>query len=701
MLDPLSISAVMVVLTAVGASMGNEAGKWAWESVGGLTRRAFGREVRAPAGVAERAALAEQLAGRARTDPAFAQELSAWLNGNAGAGAYRSSVPKLMPASVRFFTDREKPMKQLDREADRKADGRPKVAVLHGPEGIGTSALAVHWAAREAARFPDGQLYLDLRGGALSTSPTPAALLRRLLLDLGMPPETVPPGLDERLAEYRKALADRSLLLVLDHARSAAQVLPLLTSAPGVFTLVVARRPLAGLDAVSVPVGPLDQKDATRLLTDLAGRQAIGAAKATLPAVLARCAGSPFALRAAAPYLATVPAPRSGEADAVQVAVEDAYGRISPPAARLYRLCGLRPWAAIGPELAGAISGLADCEELLAELAEQRLLEPLADGRYRYRPVVRAHAEQLAVREDGLAAAAATVRRAVEWLLRFAVAADLAALPLRWQLGPLYRELAPGAYEDPGAALAALRGELGNLLEAVRAAEEFGLAEVVCQLVEALWAVQLKSGSHDLLLPALRAGVRAAEAHAPGTDLAGRMHTQLSFALVELMKYDEAETELMAAAEADRQAGHLRGQATAVESLGLLRLRQWRFAEAYGCFEQADELLGGIAEGERGYADLPRARALLQRHRGRALAGEPDRAVSELEQALAWFRVGGDDYNLARTLTNLAEARLAQGRPAEAVIAIEEALVLLTRENAVLHLPYLHALRERAVPSGR
>ncbi|WP_405018736.1 tetratricopeptide repeat protein [Kitasatospora sp. NBC_00070] len=696
MLDPLSISAVTAVLGAVGASMANEAGRWAWESVGGLTRRAFGREVPAPTGAAEREQLAGRLVARAQADPAFALELSAWLNGNAGAGTYRPAVPRALPASVRFFTDRREALKQLDQEADRKPDGRPRVAVLHGPEGIGTSTLAVHWGAREIRRFPDGQLYLDLRGGALGTSPTPTALLRRLLLDLGMPADTVPLGLDDRLTAYRTALADRRLLLVLDHAQSAAQVLPLVTSAPGVCTVVVARRPLTGLDAVGVPVGPLSGKDATRLLTELAGRQAVGAAKATLPALLARCAGSPFALRAAAPYLATVPAPRVGEADAAQVAVEDAYGRLSPEAARLYRLGGLRPWAAIGPELAHAVGEFADAGELLAELAEQRLLEPQRDGRYRYRPMVRAHAEQAAVRQDGLAAGAAAVRRAVESLLHFAVRADHAALPQRWHLGPLYRELGRGEYESPGAAVAALSGELGNLLEAVRAAGEFGWHDLVCQLVEALWALQLKAAGHDLLLPALRAGVRSAEAFAPGTDLAGRMHTQLSFALVESKKYDEAETELMAAAEADRAAGHLRGQATAVESLGLLRLRQWRFTEAYDCFEEADRLLGGITEGDRGRADVPRARALLRRHRGRALASEPARAVEQLELALSWFREHGDDYNTARTLTNLAEARLAQGRPAEAAVAIEEALVLLGRENAALHLPFLHALRERA-----
>jgi hypothetical protein len=127
--------------------------------------------------------------------------------------------------------------------------------------------------------------------------------LRHFLLKLHVPQEHIPPAAEDRVKLFRTLLDGRRLLVVLDHAQSAAQVRPLVTGAPGVFTVVVARRPLTGLDAAAVPVGPLTDKDARRLLTDMVGKQAVVAARAALPSVLERCGGSPFALRATALHL--------------------------------------------------------------------------------------------------------------------------------------------------------------------------------------------------------------------------------------------------------------------------------------------------------------------------------------------------------------------------------------------------------------
>ncbi|MEV0369252.1 tetratricopeptide repeat protein [Streptomyces sp. NPDC050636] len=718
MVDPISLGAITAILGAVTASMANEAGKRAWESVGGLVRRIAGREVPAPAGSAEREAVARLLVDGARRDPAHARALAAWARsaprlGSTGVGA----VPRQLPSSVRFFTDRQDPMKLLNREAGRKADGRPRLALVHGPEGIGTSALAVHWGSVHARLFPDGQLYVDLRGGAAAGTLDQGTMLRRFLQQLGFADDEVPPAVEDRVDLYRTTVADRRLLVVLDHAQSAAQVQPVLTSAPGVFTIVVARRPLSGLDAVPVAVGPLTEKDARNLLGQLTGQEAIAAAQAALPEMLARCAGSPFALRAAAVRLTEPPRqvqePAMRDDDPVHTAAEDGYRDLPLDAARLYRLLALRPWPAIGPAVAGATTKIneAEAEALLAELAARRLLETTATGRYRYRPSVRRHAETAAAREDGIAGCSAAVARGVAWSLEFAVRADRAVLPQRWHLGPLYARLESSPYTDQGEALAALVGELGQLLEAVRAAEEFGDHDSVCQLCEALWSVQLKAGRHDELLPALRAGTRAAdalEADARAVDsaseralaasrMAGRMHTQLALALVEVGHYEEAESELLAAADAEQRAGHIRGRATAVESLGLLRLRQWRFREAYDRFDEADGLVAAIPEGGEGAADVPRARALLERHRGRALRGlgRWDEAQERLERALCFFRDSAEPYNAARTLTDLAETHLDSGAPAPARPLIDEATTLLQEEQAAFPLIHLRALGER------
>ncbi|MFJ4918883.1 tetratricopeptide repeat protein [Streptomyces sp. NPDC088725] len=705
MLDPNSLTAIGAVLATVGAGMANEAGKWAWESAGGLVRRIAGREVPAPTGPEELAAVAELVHAGVRSDPALARSWSAFAR--SAPGPARADRVPVLPPSVRFFTNRQEPLKLLGREAARRPDGRPRVALVHGPAGIGTSTLAVHWGSKEAERFPDGQLYADLRGAAPGTAVDTAVVLRSLLVQLGLKLDDIPPSTADRGECFRDLVADRRLLVVLDHAHSSAQVRPLLTSARGVFTVVVAGRRLPGLDAVPVPVGPLTEKDARQLLSDLAGKEVLDAARDVLPSVLARCEGSPYALRAAVPLL-TEPAPAGRPAafagDPVRGAAEDTYRGLAPEAARTYRLMSLIAWPAFGPAAVAHTVGVPEDEAvlLLGTLFEAGLLEQTETDRYRYRPQVRAHAEDLAAREDGIAACAAAMAATVEWYLRFAVRARLAALPQAWAIGPLYDALEPGTYRDPGHALSALRDELGNLVQAVRAAEELGRPEAVYQLCQALWPLQLKAGHHDVLLPALRTGARVADLHDAGSRMAGRMRSLLALDLMELRRYEEAGTELAAAARAEEQAGHRRGHASAVESLGLLRLRQWRFQEAYDCFEAAHTILAGVGPGDEGERDMPRAHALLERHRGRALRGlgRLDESRERLETALRFFRDTAESYNSARTLTDLAETRLDQGEAAAALRLIDEAISLLDAENAAHHLAHLGALRERSLSAG-
>ncbi|GAA2079186.1 hypothetical protein GCM10009801_36560 [Streptomyces albiaxialis] len=710
MLDPLSLTAITATLGAVGMGMANEAGKQAWESAGGLVRRIAGREVPAPDGPRDLDALAHTVHDGVRRDPAHAR---AWL-------ALARGVPDLahaprprpeFPSSTRFFTDREKAMRKLDREASRRADGRPRIALLHGGPGMGTSALAVHWGCREAARFPDGQLYVDLRGSATGGALDAGTALRSLLRQLGVPGPEVPPSAEDRIRSFRGLLADRRVLVVLDHAHSAAQVRPLVPAAPGVFVLVVAAGPLAGLDAVPVPVEPLEDRDARLLLTDLVGKEAVSRADAALPALLARCGGSPFALRAAAPELTAPPARRPPEApavsepppgDPVRAAAESAYRSLTPDAARVHRLMSLRPWPAFGPAAASWATGAGEAAAgaLLDELAAAHLLERTDSGRFFHRPAVRAHAEEAAVREDRVAGCSAAVTRVVAGYLRFTLDAAHAVLPQSWRVPPRPGELPPRVpYARPADAVEALVAERGNLVQAVHAAEEFGDAETVVLLARALWPLQLKAGYHDELLPALRLAARTADTRFPRSRTAGALHAQVAHSLTELRRWDEAEEAARAAAENERAAGHARGHASAVEFLGLLRLRQWRFSEAYACFEESGRRYGTIGPDDEGAEDLERAHALLERHRGRALRGlgRFEEAREWLHSALRCFRASGDAYNTARTLTDLADTAVDAGDPAAAPPLIDEASALLTEEGGHYHLVYLRALRERCV----
>ncbi|MFJ5303692.1 tetratricopeptide repeat protein [Streptomyces sp. NPDC088350] len=573
-MDLLSTGAIGAVFGAVGSGMASEAGKLAWESAGGMVRRLAGREVTAPATPDELDAIARMVHDRVHSDPELALVWTRFARGVRIPGPVTGPGRHCLPPAPRSFTDRQDALKLLDKEATRPFAGRPRLALLHGPEGIGTSTLAHHWGARQTNRFPDGQLYADLR--ALGPEPVLATLLRQL----GLPDEDIPPSAADRAALFRRSLTDRRVLVVLDHARSAAQVQPLLAPAPDVVTLVVARHSLIGLDALRIPVGPLGRRDAKRLLTELVGKPAVTAARATLPAVLDRCAGSPYALRAAAPRLTTPPqTPAGPENDPVTSAVEDSYRLLTPDAARLYRLTGLYDWPALDARAAAraADTDEAEAARLLDELADALLVERTDDGRYRYRPAVRAHAERTAAATDGIAACSAAVSRTVQGYLHLALAAAQAALPESWRVPSA---ATPLSYETRGAGVAALAAEAPNLVQAVHAAEEFGDWDTVVLLGQALWPLQLKAGHHDILLPALEAGARTADTHFPGTRTAGALHAQLAHSLMELRRWDEAEPEALAAARDERAGGHVRGHASAVEFLGLLRLRQWRFDEA-------------------------------------------------------------------------------------------------------------------------
>lgn len=711
MLDPISLAAVSAVLGSVGSGMANEAGRWAWESAGGLVRRIAGREVAAPTNPEQLTAVAHLVHEGVRSDPQLAH---AWLlfaqgqgagrpaaGSGAGAAARPRSEPPRLPPSVRFFTDRQEALKTLDKEVSRAFDGSPRVALLHGREGMGTSTLAVHWGWRQAARFPDGQLYADLRGPGVRDA---GAVLSSLLRQLGLPDEEIPPAAEDRADRYRRHVADLRLLLVLDHAHSAAQIRPLLTSAPGMFTVVVTRHPFTGVDALPVQVGPLAERDAVRLLTQLVGKPAITAAKAALPSVLDRCGGSPYALRAAAPRLSGLSGevPSVSDSDPVRAAAEDSYRLLTPAAARVYRLTGLYDWPAVDAATASRAADIERTEAagLLAELADALLLERTADGRYRYRPVVRAHAEAAAAATDGIAACSAAVSRTVQGYLQLAVGAAQAALPESWRVPS---GTSPVSFTDRGEAVSALATDARNLVQAVHAAEEFGDHDTVVRLCQTLWPLQLKAGHHDLLLPALRLGARTADAHFPGTRTAGALHAQLAHTLTELRRWDEAEPQARAAARDERAAGHLRGHASAVEFLGLLRLRQWRWQEAYDCFEEAYGILDGIGPDDEGAPDLPRARALLERHRGRALRGlgRREEARERLERALRFFRESGETYNTARALTDLAETHLDGGEFAAALPLVDEAIAGLAREKAAYQLAHLRTVRERCLNSGR
>ena len=181
---------------------------------------------------------------------------------------------------------------------------------MSGMAGVGKTALAVHWAHQVAGRFPDGQLYVNLRGfDPAGTVATPGEVVRSFLDALDVPAQRIPAGLDAQTALYRSVLADRRMLVLLDNARDAEQVRPLLPGTPGCLVLVTSRNQLTGLiagaGAVPLPLDLLNPDEARDLLARRVGVDRIAAEPAAVDEIIERCARLPLALAIVAARAAT------------------------------------------------------------------------------------------------------------------------------------------------------------------------------------------------------------------------------------------------------------------------------------------------------------------------------------------------------------------------------------------------------------
>ncbi|MEU3660632.1 ATP-binding protein [Streptomyces sp. NPDC032940] len=711
MLEVVALSALTAFLMSVGNGAAGEMGKQLLLSTGTLVRRTTGRRTPLPSDADERTALAGLVHTRLSQDARLAGEWAVLLRTHGQPGAPVMSRGSGLPPAPRCFTNREKALRQLAREANRPTDGRPRVALLHGPPGIGTTATALRLGAEHHDRFPDGQFYVDLRDTATDGGPGPGAVLSRLLRQMVDAPGDLPATEAGREELYRRLTAGRRALVVVDHATSLAQVRGLVPSTPGVFLLVVVSGQPFALDAERVAVEPLSDRHAMRMLRELAGREKAARVRARMPQVLSRCAGNPFALNAVAMQLQAgrqddplpaPPGPDAADPDPVREAARHATGLLRPPTARLCRLAALGAWAHLDAPLAAAVASVTPEEAagMLAEAADVQLLDALADERYRFRPEVRRYLADTAGPELGVAECSAAVGRGLDAVLHRALHAAHAALPQSWRTEPAPRDGAP--YPDEAAGLRALTADAGNLVRAVVLADEYGHTTTALRLARALWPLQLKAGHWDDVLPALRVAVRTADTHQPRTRMAGALYFQLAHCLDQLGHREEAERAALTAVECERAAGHLRGEASAVEMLGLLRLYQWDHAAAYDRFTEAKAVYAQITFGQEGADDLPRALALVERHRGRALGGmgRLEEAEGLLGAAIDFFEQQGEDYNTARALTDLAEALHGAGRHTEALTRIAEAERRLAPE-AVPHRRYLTVLRERCEAAAR
>jgi DNA-binding SARP family transcriptional activator/tetratricopeptide (TPR) repeat protein len=650
-------------------------------------------------------------------------------------------VPRQLPAAAAYFAGRAVELKALDELVGQAAniDGRGVVWLIAGTAGVGKTTLAVHWAHRVADRFPDGQLYVNLRGFGPDGRPVTAGeAIRGMLRTMQVPSAHIPESVDAQAALYRSMLAGQRMLVLLDNARDADQVRSLLPASPGCLVLVTSRRQLTGLvasdDARLLSLDVLSEAEACELLVGRLGAQRVMAEPEAAAELAGLCAGLPLALsiaaaRAAArpglPLAALAAELRSDEGRLDALGTEDASSsvrevlfwscrQLSGPAARMFRLLGLHPGPDISAPAAASLAGVTvpQARRALAELTGAHLVAELAPGRFGFHDLLRAYASELAAAGGAAAEAGPALRRMLDHYLITANTAYPLLYPARdpLALGEAEPATTPERVTSRAQARAWFAAEHQVLLAAAERAAAAGFGAHAWQLPAAMSEFLDREGHwHDLAVTH-QSGLAAAERAGDQLGLA-HAHHGLALACLRLCCYDEARAHFRQAIEAFRQLGGRAAEARSRIFLGSTCGEQGQHAAARRHVEHALRLYRNLGHPAGQAHALHRVgwhtaalgdyqaalgccqRALVLHHElGNALGeahtwdhlgyvrdhlGQHDDAVGCYERALGLLRVVGDRSEQAGVLTRLGDAHRALGDRPAAREAWQQALAVL------------------------
>ncbi|MFC0531687.1 BTAD domain-containing putative transcriptional regulator [Phytohabitans kaempferiae] len=615
----------------------------------------------------------------------------------------RLDVPAQLPIEPPAFTGRQPELARLDAALEIAAQGRtPVVCVVSGSAGVGKTALVVHWGHRLRDRFPDGQLYLNLRGygadgDAAASELDPDDAVRAFLDALAVPAERIPASPEAQAALYRSLLAGRRMLVVLDNARDAERVRPLLPGSPGCLVLVTSRDQLTGLVAAEgahpVPVPLLSAAESRDLLACRLGADRTTAEPDAVDAIIERCAGLPLALavvaaraivdpgqpleafaaqlRDTASYLDTFDA--GDPATTVRVVFSWSYRALTAPAGRLFRLLGLHPGPDVTVPAAASVAGVAGdtARGLLGELTRAHLIAAHAPDRYAFHDLLRAYAGELAHAAHTEDERRTAERRTLDHYLRTGRAAAVLLDQHHEPDEPL--PPCPGVttveLTDHQEALAWFTAEHRNLMAAVRHAESGGFDQYAPRFAHVMAQFLDRRGLWHDHVAVLRAALRAAERLADRTGQA-EAHRHLGHAHMRVGRYGEARAHLGYALDHFTQAGDQVGQAHTHRYLAHLTDRQGQGEQALAHAERALALYRASGH-QRGQAD-----ALNGVGWHLALLGDYERAVEYCRQALSLQQRLGDRNAEAGTWDSLGYAYHHLGRYAEAAECYRRAIAM-------------------------
>jgi tetratricopeptide (TPR) repeat protein len=614
-----------------------------------------------------------------------------------------TSVPRELPFDVSDFTGRDDELSGLDQMlSTAHSDGPPMIVVVSGIGGVGKTALAVRWASRSGARFPGGCVYADLRGYAPGEPRSADEVLARFLRTLGPDSDPLPAGADERGARYRTLLSGRRVLILLDNARDAAQVRPLLPGGSSCVVVVTSRDSLAGLIAQEgarrVELDVLPVQDGLRLLRSLVGER-VDTEQEDALRLVHLCGQLPLALRIACERAISRPGVSLGRlADelvdeqrrldvlvagddpvtAVRVVFSWSYRHLDGEIGRAFRLLSFHPGSDMDLHAAAALVDRAPAaaQRLLDALRRGSLIQERAVGRYAMHDLLRAYGRELAGQEDAVDQRSAALHRLFDYYQFSAAAAVDVLYPHERHLRPdrVPEDATPFPDFDDEEARAWLDLELDNLVAVSAEATSRDWSEQATLLSAILFRDLNVTGQCDAALSIHGNAITTARRSGDAASEAAALY-RMGVVCWQMGDLQRASTHLEDVLLISREQDDRRSIARALNTLGVVNQSRHRYPEAQGQHEEAMALFATL--GDRVGEGQARANlGIVYWFRGRYLE-----AIDCFKQDLAVTRTAKDRNGEAIALGNLGNVYRRIGRNDEALKCHSTALRIFERNG--------------------